>query len=251
MMLGHGSPMGLLDGAGMSILTLFVGGLILLVALGLLRGVLALIRLSKSQRDMVDRGTPLVAAIAGLLYVLFSLRFLFKGYPNYSPVILTLVVAGAVAASWFAIRDVVSGVLLQAGRVCRVGDHVRINDVQGRVRRMGLRVMAIETSLGEEALVPYSRVARESVVRTAIGGDVALHNFRVDVPEEVPMSDARRVIREGAWRSHWSSLGREPQLALVDERKLEVTVFSISPDRAPEIESEVRSALAERVERDR
>ncbi len=232
-----------LDGAGWVVLFLCVGGAVLVGTLEILRRLLALVRFSRSRRELVDRSAPVVVGLVGVLYLLFALTYLFRDFPNYMPVVLTLVVGAVVAASWFAIKDLVSGVLLRAGGLCREGDHVRLESVEGVVREMGLRVMVVETKIGEEALVPYSAVARGSIVRASVGGEVAPHTFSLRVPEHVLMSEARSLIREAAWRSPWSSLGREPQVNLSEDHHFEVTIFSISGERVSTVEMDVRESV--------
>ena len=52
------------------------------------------------------------------------------------------------------------------------------------------------------------------------------------------------VIRETALLSHWSSIARPPEVVTTDDGELEVTIFAIDADRAPELERLLRRALA-------
>ncbi|MGE0785433.1 MAG: mechanosensitive ion channel domain-containing protein [Sandaracinaceae bacterium] len=158
--------------------------------------------------------------------------------------LFTLVAMGIViATSWFAIRDLMGGVILKAGRALRVGDRVRVGDVDGRVTAMGLRAVVIETPHGEEAVVPYSRVARESVVRAPTAGRGVAHVFELGLAAPRSLSDVRHRVREGALLCHWAALDREPSVRALDGDRVEVTVFVLHPDRTREIEDAVRARV--------
>lgn len=224
-------------------LLLLVGLLLLLGLLRVLGIVVEYVPMGADRHETLARARPLVGTLVVLLYMLFAAGVVFKAHPGQLPLALGFVVVGFVVASWTAVRDVVSGVFLKAGRVCRVGDHVRVGNVEGRVERMGLTVLVIETREGDEAVLPYSGVARQSILRTPVIDSVAPHVFRVERPDGLSLSALRSLIRERAMSSHWASITREPDVEPVADDAVEVTVFALDADHAPEVESAVRGAL--------
>ncbi len=199
--------------------------------------------LSAERRDLLRRAYPVFAAATVLGYLLFSAGLFFEDYPEHFPVAVAVILGVALAASWFGVRDVIAGVFLKAGRVCRVGDYVRVGDVQGRVERMGLRALIVETARGEEAIVPFSRLARESVLRTPVSERGTLHVFELTLDGAPSVAETKRRIREAALACHWSAIAREPEIAVLDAQRYEVTVFALDPDRVREVEAAVRAAL--------
>lgn len=141
-------------------------------------------------------------------------------------------------------RDLLAGVALKAGRVCQVGDRVRIEGIEGRVARMGYRVLVLETTRGDEVVLPYGRVAREAVVRTRTADGVASHEFTLQLPPQLSTAEARERIRRAALLCHWAAVAREPEVAQTGDAELAVTVFSLDPEHATEIERAVRATLA-------
>jgi small-conductance mechanosensitive channel len=227
-------------------LLLLLEGLVLFGGLWALGYALELVPMSRGRREQIVRIRPVVGAIAGLFYALFVARRLFADYPTYLPLILTGIVAAFIIMAWFALRDVFAGVVLKAGRVCSVGDHVQINGVEGRVTDMGMRVLTLETTEGDEAIIPYSRLARDSLLRTPVQDTVSVHVFEAHLPDGMSSIEGRTCIREAALRSHWSPLTREPKVARVGEHTFEVTVFSLDAEHGPYVERAVRQALARR-----
>lgn len=237
-----------LQTSGLELALLLVAGLILFAALQGLRYLLDFVPMSRARRDTLSRATPVVGAVVGLLYVLFAARTVLRNYPDYVPLVMTLIVAGSIVVSWFALRDFIAGVVLKAGRVCKVGDHVQVNGVQGRIAQMGARVLTIETSDGDEAIIPYSSVARSSLLRTPVLDSVALHVFKLTLPEGLSVIEAKSRIRQAALQSHWSSLVREPKITKTAEDAFEVTVFSLDADHGPHVERAVRDGLGKRTQ---
>jgi small-conductance mechanosensitive channel len=188
---------------------------------------------------------PVLATVIWVAYLLFAARMLFKDSPGQIPFVVAAILGGVAIASWSAIRDALSGVFVKAGRVCRVGDHVSVEGVKGRIVRMGLRAMTVETNEGDEAIIPYGQVSRSAMLRTPVIDAGALHVFRISTPRELSSPEAKKRLREAILRCHWSSLVREPQVVPGGEDVFEVTVFALDPDRGPDIEAEVRRAFGQ------
>jgi small-conductance mechanosensitive channel len=234
----------LFQGRQMALLGVALLGVALLLAAWAYRAIIDLLPIGRARREALSRATPVIGTVVGLLYALYVARALLAGYEAYVPAALALLVGAFLLASWFAIRDVVNGMFLKAGRICAVGDHVRIGEIQGRVEHMGLRTMTVETSGGDEAILPYSAIARDSVMRTPVSENSTLHVFRMDLPRGLTVVDAKNRIRQAALRSHWSSVTRDPDVTFLGNDLFEVSVFALDTDHGPAIEDAVRQALA-------
>ena len=217
-----------------------------LVLLGLMRGLRRLVErvpVSHVTRDAMRRMLPLVEIIVGLLYVLVSVPVILDNDPTTTPIVTAAILLGGVAVLWFAIRDFVHGVLLKASDVCRVGDQIRFGDVQGRLTRLDYRVMAIETPSGDEILVPFGQVSRQSIVRTPAFDGQHRHGFALYAQDATPLPLLRDRLFEAAWTHHWSAVAKAPIIEARDDGGLDVTVFALDPLYTQDIEAAVRAAL--------
>lgn len=215
-----------------------IGGVLLL-----LRGAIEVAPLSRARRAAAARAMPVLAAVGLLVFAVLVVRTLLSEQPTMAAAGTLLVIAAFTIASWTALRDIASGVFLKAGQVCRVGDLVRVDDLSGRVVSMGLRVMVIETTDGDEAILPFSRVSRERLLRSPPVDGLAPHVFRLTPRGDVDQSEVKATIRRSALLSHWAAVSREPEIAAV-EGGWEVTVFSLDPDHGADVETVVRRACA-------
>ncbi|MEM9194475.1 MAG: mechanosensitive ion channel family protein [Myxococcota bacterium] len=229
------------------LLTVFAGLLVLLFSLELGRRGLDLLPLRRQERELVDRGWPTLSLLVSAIFVAAAIYSLLADRTPTESIGILIGLVIAVGIGWSTIRDVVVGAVLRADRVCALGDVVRIGEgdfeIEGRIERLGYRSLVLVTSGGEEAVVPYSRIGRSSVVRRPTDDSPTPHVFQLVLGGR-PIGAARDLIRRSALLSHWGSVVREPVVKLVDEDTVEVTAFVVDPDRGYDVEAEVRRSLA-------
>ena len=226
-------------------------GALLFVLLGLLlyalfRWVHHLVRIvpiARSRRERIQRMLPFAETLVAMLYILTAVPMVFEDHPQYSPLVLTALIGGFVWVSWFAIRDFVSGVFIKIGGICRAGDWVRFEGLEGRVVEMGYRVIELETREGERCFVPYSQISRQPIGCVPTINGLAAHAFTVDVQDVMQLPQIQQCVRKVALNHHWASLIREPRIVLDEHNRLEVTVYALTPENGPSIEAKVREAL--------
>lgn len=221
-------------------------GIALLALLRWLRQLLGQLRVGPSRRAALSGSMAVVEALVTVVFVLSAVPLVFSDHPTYSPIVLSAIILGLVAVSWLAIRDFVDGMLLRAGRVCRVGDHIAIEGHQGRVAHLGYRVLTLVEADGAETLVPYGRIARGPIVRRPETLGAARHAFDLHLPEGLAPSEARDRIRELALGSHWASPTHSPEVSLAASGVARVTVFPLDAEHAAEVEAAVRQGLSDR-----
>jgi hypothetical protein len=217
----------------------FAAFIALLMGMGKLS---SLVAMTQQRRQWLERARPVVGVLLGLPYVLFALRFALRDHGQLQWAGWFAIALALSVAAWFAIRDFVAGVVLKAGRVCSEGDLVRLGDHEGRVLDMGLRSLTLETSSGDEAVVPYSLLTKEALIRTPAVQGLALHVFRVATQKPEAVSATRQAIIEAAMCAHWSSVVRTPEVRPLGNDVYEVTVYALDGDHGPDIEAAVVKA---------
>lgn len=200
-------------------------------------------------RRIADRFAPVVTLGGVGVVVVASAGQLLAA--QAMPVALWGAVASGllVAGLWAPLRDVLAGVVIKSSLSLQPGDEISLQNVRGRVLRLGLRGLLLRTAAGE-TFVPYARYVRAIVVRSPRGPAASAYSFRVRPTAGVSQSELRNAIRESVLLCHWSSPAHEPELCSLDEGALEVRVAAIDPDHATEIEASVRRRL-EALERSR
>ena len=130
--------------------------------------------------------------------------------------LIALLGAGAVAIG-FAFKDyltsILAGVIVLFERPYRLGDWVRIGDVYGEVREMGMRALRIVTPDDDVVTIPHGRIW-DSVVRNANDGSPTLQcvaDFHVHPDHDA--ARLRQALGDAALASPW--LGVEKPIAVV------------------------------------
>jgi small-conductance mechanosensitive channel len=227
-------------------LVLFV--LLAILLFGLMRGLrwlLSFVPMSKAARQTINRIVPVAETIITLVYLLSAVPMVLNEHPKYTPIVLVVILVGFAWVSWFALREFINGVFFKAGLLCTVGDHVTINETSGRILEMGYRYIVLETDDGDEAIIPYSRLSRQSVVRTPHQEGECRHEFKMHLPPNpAEVSQRKLTIKSRALNCHWSSLLREPRVELLGSGLFEVTVYALDREHGPVIEAAVKDAFA-------
>ncbi len=196
----------------------------------------------RDSQILVQRVKPLFAAGLVVLWAVVAVHWALRENAAHYTVII---VGGAcVAASWRVIRDVTEGLYFRSARSFLVGDQVQIGEIRGRLQSTGLRSITIETPDGELAILSYTQVAASTIYRSPAADRTSFHVFRVPMPKNTSLPEAKQRVREAALLCHWSSIAQPPQCVATADGELEITVFALDADRASEIERAVRDVCA-------
>jgi potassium-dependent mechanosensitive channel len=111
------------------------------------------------------------------------------------------------------VNNFVSGLILLFERPIQVGDAVQVGDLQGRVRRIGIRASTIRTWQGAEMIVPNANLITQEVTNWTLTDELR----RLDLPVGVSYGSApTKVIEllEGVARAHPRVLKEPPPFCL-------------------------------------
>ena len=185
---------------------------------------------------LVERGLPAIAARLGprvrilvlpwvpvfrlFAFLLAALLILPIVVEPRTESLIALLGAGAVAIG-FAFKDyltsILAGVIVLFERPYRQGDWVRIGDVYGEVREMGMRALRIVTPDDDIVTVPHGRIW-DSVVRNANDGSPTLQcvvDFYVHPDHDA--ARLRQALGDAALASPWVDV-EKPIAVVVSER---------------------------------
>lgn len=229
---------------GLDVVVILGSGLALFGFYRILDHLLAAVPMRRSSRIIVQRVTPLFVATLVLVWAFVGVRWVLRNDDKAAQYTLLIVGGVCVAAAWRVIRDIAEGLYFRAARTFLVGDHVQIGDIRGRLQSLGLRSITIETPDGELAILSYTQVAASSIFRSPAADRTSFHVFRVPMPKNTSLPEAKQRVREAALLCHWSSIAQPPQCVATADGELEITVFALDADRASEIERAVRDVCA-------
>jgi small-conductance mechanosensitive channel len=223
----------------------------LLAVLALIAGPLLLRRLvavlPAGRRNALRRWLPAIQLGFVLIVIVLAAATMFGSTPALIAAgTAVLVVAGA---AWFAVRDVIAGIVLRAEHDLQAGSTVRAGDSAGRVQHVGLRSVEIEATDGQRVRVPYTRLAASPVAVSRAREEGGALRFTVSLQRRAGggRDDVAR-IRAAALHAFFASARRDPVIRLVHEddrsRTYDVTVYAADVAFLQGIEEAVNDHLA-------
>lgn len=203
---------------------------------------------SPSRREALARYGPPAELAAWVTYLALAGVWLWTrdgGSDGLRAIVLLVGLLGVMtlAGGWRTFRDYLSGVVLRSEGSWRVGDRVRVGDVEGVVLRLGYRTVELQRQDGDVVFVPYARLSGDLLVRRHAEGDVVRHTFVVSCPNDLGPAYVVPRVREAALLHHWSSPGHDPGVQVAPDGSLRVTIHALSEARVPQVEAAVRSAV--------
>lgn len=227
-------------------LELFVYVMGLLVLLWGMRRMPRVLPLQPTAQARLLRILPFAEAVVVVVGVLWATSHVFDGQPIYAWGALGVLALLGIGAVWFAVRDVLSGLILKAEGTYQIDQVVRVDGIEGRIERLGFRTVALTTETGGLIKVPYSRLAHKAVAVQHANDLIGPHTFQVDVP--IQIGDAHERLRHAILNLAWTSVHRSPRIRVhgltASHRRYEITVFALGADHTADIEQQVRQIFA-------
>lgn len=220
---------------------------VLLLAAGpLLRLALAILPVRAKTRTHALRLLPVGSTLAWSAALIWAGTQLIEN--GSTPVLIPIaVVAGVLLlAGWFALRDIIAGAILRAEDAYNVGEWLRIDGVDGRIVKLGIRCVELETEDGKRLRMPYTRVAKGTVSRAQAHNTLIAHSFEISVTWSCSVGAAKTRLERAAMLSMWASPTQLPRVELrhhdAESTTFEMTVYALHPDYDAEIERFVRKS---------
>jgi small conductance mechanosensitive channel len=160
---------------------------------------------------------PALRLIIGVVAILWIVPLVIAPTPEN-----LIAVLGALGiAIGFAVKDyvvsLVAGVVAVAERPYRQGDWVRIGDVYGEVRSVGLRALELVTPSDDVVTIPHTVLWNDPVANANDGQRTLMVVVELWLEPDHDADLVRERLREVAWTSPWLDASREVAVQLVEE----------------------------------
>jgi small-conductance mechanosensitive channel len=223
-------------------------GIILFAVLRAIHRAISMPRIKKLIGFRLSRFFPFIEAIIWILFLIWASQQFFTEKPIYNVFLAGAVVVVIVWASWFALKDVIAGIILRAEDAYETNQIIKLNNLEGKVRKLGYRSLGIETETGEYVKIPYSQIAGQLRVLSDPQQATHSHRFTITVPKSCSLDETARQLRLLALSAPWSSPKKEPQVKSLNDDdenyRFEVVVYSLGEIYFRKIEDYVRARIS-------
>ncbi len=228
-------------------LTAFIAAVALFFLLRLLFRFSERIVARRERYSMLLRLFPAVETLVWLIFLYWAAHFVL----GYNPVFMAayLVILAAVGAwfFWFALRDIIAGVVLQLQDVYRNGQEIRVDNLEGVIRKVGKLGLELEQADGERIKIPYSRISGNVHTKIEPGEQVRRTRFSMAIPRRGNVNDVITQLRFQLLTMPWIQPGSEPEISLLAEQnekfEFEIILHVVNKNFIPEIEKALREKL--------
>ncbi len=179
-----------------------------------------LFRLSKINHAWKRVQTQYFPVIQGFIWFVFgvcSLFMIFKSRSFVQALAIFFCLVFLVWISWFALRDLVAGLILRLQGAFPVNKRVSIKELNGRVRKLGSLSFELETYQGELISIPYSQVFHAIRIKPNQEEAVKSHSLTLVLPRKHSLSDTVEKVRLSILHAPWSSLLKKPHVEVLEE----------------------------------
>jgi len=186
-----------------------------------------------SYRNWLRRTVPPIEGLVWFVFVLIGLNRLTIASFWSSLAIIVICLITLIWVSWYALRDIIAGIIIKAEGAIVVNDRLQLKEVTGQIKNMGYRIMEMETDTGETVNVPFSRVSSALQVKSNPGEKMKSHRFELISKEgnQLPINELLQLVKTVAYNAPWSSLKKAPQVKMLDEKQghkhFEIIIYAL------------------------
>lgn len=183
------------------------------------------VKIEKGRLNHIQRFFQLVVYSITVILILWSLEIDVTG-------LLAGLGVGALIVG-FALKDIienwVSGFLLISGRIYRIGDVIKVNNLKGVVTDISLRTTRLRTYDRNVIIIPNSTLLKQNVINLTSGKKESITSITSYIDYVFDVEKAKKAI-ESVLRGH-------PNIIVDEKRRREIRFIVHSKEWTIEIES--------------
>ncbi len=162
----------------------------------------------------LHRWLPVIRLALWTVALGFAAYSLLSANPIEALVVAVPLGLGLGLASQDLIRNVIAGVILAVDRDFQVGDVIQIESHEGEVRKIGMRSVALATTSGHIVEIPNVHFLTHASSNVTPNTKDAQVTITLQIPQEIPITQARSIAYNAAAVSRFASPRRPPAVFL-------------------------------------
>ncbi|NCB43578.1 MAG: mechanosensitive ion channel [Clostridia bacterium] len=168
-------------------------------------------------RKGAQKAFPLIEIVFWIAFVFWATGMLFTDNVLYSSVIIILVVIIAGLFSWFILRDVIAGAIFRAQNDLNKGDFVKIGDLSGQIKSVGITHIEITSDNGQNIKIPNTHLSRDLISGMTTPEGMDEYKFNLVFDNRFAKSEIEEKIRFEIANSPWCNFKNPPVIKLQKE----------------------------------
>jgi hypothetical protein len=133
---------------------------------------------------------------------------------------------------WFIGRDTFAGIILRLGNTIELNQNIQTSLGGGRIKRIGLRTIAVESGSGEMFYIPFTRLSSEKIVYTKNENKYKSFEAEIESPKLNSPEETQKHIMDLILFSPYSSVRFSPQVTFLGMKEnqciFKVIIYTLS-----------------------
>lgn len=218
---------------------------IILILLRAARFFIPVILPKKNNRNRVIKYFPVFELLIWMFYSIWSIQFFIKNNQFFAFFEMVIFLLSGVLIFWLVLRDYFSGLLFRLENKLQKGDTIQLKHLSGTITELGNRKIEIETTHGKKALIPYSSIFSDIIIKDDNVEMISSHQFRVQLNNLQDTDQFLELTKRKIMALPWSSLKKTPTLHIISENNnritVEITVYPIDKKYFYQIEQAIKN----------
>lgn len=210
-----------------AILQMLVLGLLLFLILRLVKRFLN----QKIQyKDFLERSWAVGEAIVWILFLIASVRQIILNPKHYTLIIISLVLILLIWVAWFALRDLVAGIILKLEGSLGLNEKIIINKTSGHIRKLSYFSLMLETDTGQKVSLPYHIVKNKEKIKETADNFTYKTTLKLSThKEEFTATQIQDKLQQYIFQAPWIVPTHNPIILLETENSTQyqfnITIF--------------------------
>jgi len=199
------------------------------------------IPIRKNVRKPIIKYLPVFELFVWLLFSIWAVKFFLQTHYLYSLGLLVIILIIILWISWFALKDIIAGIVFKTSEKFSVNESIKIKNYEGKIAKLKSRSLEIETETGETINIPYSIVISEIITKSNPAETILNYSFSLNISKKLPLYNTIENLKAEVLNLPWSSIKKEPVIKLTGENDshffLEITAYSLEKEYFSKIEN--------------
>jgi small-conductance mechanosensitive channel len=147
------------------------------------------------------------------------------------------------------VNNFVSGLIILFERPIKVGDTIQIDDVIGRVQRIGIRASIVHSTMGAEVIIPNGKLVSDKVVNWTLSNQMRQITVPVITKPDVDVARIKSLLLEIAGKNKLVVKDPPPEVHFVkrgiDTFEFELRVWTDALDSWLDVRSDLITEINE------
>ncbi|MBU2444173.1 MAG: mechanosensitive ion channel [Bacteroidetes bacterium] len=209
-------------------------GFVLFILLKIIHMMLSYFTRGKEIKKTVLNVHLAVAVAAWAIFFLWGINLIFTVDFTTNPLELVLIVVLFVIFVWLAGRDILAGIILKFENSLELGNLITSDNTSGKIKKLGLRTVQLETETGELFTVPYTKISSEKVSIRRKENRYKYFEGEITVEGRIPPAEISEILLKKLMLSHYASVKTKPSVNFLGinegKYKFKVTVPTLKKE---------------------